>query len=137
MNSIYNFAFLADLPTLVSQMGWAARLIMLTFVGMACWVLATGVTMRMVASDSFKAHRRLRYLGAVGQTAPLIGLLGTAIGMINALKGVAYQKELSWPQFSGGMAEALVTTAIGLLLGVAAHWTAALLESRQVPVHHK
>jgi len=133
MNTTYIPTFLAaafawDPITLVSQMGYAARLILLSLFSMACWICWSAFAKR----DAQRVRSRVRYLRAIGQTAPLIGFLGTAIGAMNALIGVTRQTSPSWQQLSGGMSEALVTAAIGILVGVAAYWTAAVLNGEHV-----
>lgn len=117
-----------DPITMVSQMGYAARLILLSLFSMACWVCWLAVAKR----DAQRVRGRVRYLRAIGQTAPLIGFLGTAVGAMNALIGVTRQTSLDWHRLGAGMAEALVTAAIGILVGVAAYWTAALLNGDHV-----
>lgn len=128
-------AFAWDPITLVSQMGYAARLIMLSLFSMACWVCWCAVAKR----DAQRVRGRVRYLRAIGQTAPMVGFLGTAIGAINGLTSVARQAAPNWHAFSGGMAEAFMTAAIGIVVGLAAYWTAALLngETRASRVMHR
>lgn len=66
-------------------------------------------------------ERRLGAIGVIAQTAPVIGLLGTILGMIEAYQqfelGGAYATAGS---LSGGMWQALLTTAAGIAVGVAA-----------------
>jgi len=126
-------AFAWDPITLVTQMGYAARLILLSLFSMACWTCWCALAKR----DAQRVRGRVRYLRAIGQTAPLIGFLGTAVGAMNALIGVTRQTSLDWHRLSGGMAEALVTAAIGILVGVAAYWTAALLNGDHDRVHQE
>jgi len=126
-------AFAWDPITLVSQMGYAARLIVVSLFAMACWICWCAVAKR----DAQRGRGRVRYLRAIGQTAPLIGFLGTAVGAMNALIGVTRQSSPSWQQFSGGMAESLVTATLGILVGVAAYWTAALLNGDHGRVHQE
>lgn len=61
---------------------------------------------------------RLRYLADAGTIAPLIGLLGTIIGLIKTFRtlhpGALVPPEL----MRAGVAEALITTAAGLLIGI-------------------
>lgn len=117
-----------DPVNMVSQMGYAARLIVGSLFAMACWVCWLAVAKR----DAQRVRSRVRYLRAIGQTAPLIGFLGTAVGAMNALIGVTRQASPDWHRLGAGMAESLVTAAIGILVGVAAYWTAALLNGDHV-----
>ena len=55
-------------------------------------------------------------LATVGATAPFVGLLGTTMGVVNAFQGMASGGG------SGGIAEALITTAFGLIVAIPAVW---------------
>lgn len=96
-------------------------------------VLATVVTDRELARDEriariqevgrHEAHALERYLntlGTVASVAPLLGLLGTVTGIIRAFSvleaGIVTQPDV----LSGGISEALVTTAAGLLVAIPA-----------------
>jgi len=51
-----------------------------------------------------------------------VGLLGTVVGIINAFKGIATEKSSGLSAVAGGISEALVTTAVGLLVAIPAVW---------------
>ena len=53
-------------------------------------------------------------------TAPFVGLLGTVIGILNAFQQIATQKTSGIGAVAGGISEALVTTAFGLLVAIPA-----------------
>jgi biopolymer transport protein ExbB/TolQ len=57
-------------------------------------------------------------LGTVSSTAPFVGLLGTVIGIVTAFQEMAATGSGGLATVSGGIAEALVTTAIGLLVAI-------------------
>jgi len=61
-------------------------------------------------------------LATVGSTAPFVGLLGTVVGIINAFKGISTEKSTGLGAVAGGISEALVTTALGLLVAIPAVW---------------
>jgi biopolymer transport protein ExbB len=62
-------------------------------------------------------------LATVGATAPFVGLLGTTMGIVNAFTGMAQQGASGGlAAISAGIAEALVTTAFGLLVAIPAVW---------------
>jgi len=61
-------------------------------------------------------------LATIGSTAPFVGLFGTVGGIINAFKGISAQKATGLSAVAGGIAEALVTTAIGLGVAIPAVW---------------
>lgn len=61
-------------------------------------------------------------LATIGATAPFVGLLGTTIGVINAFQGIAASGSGGLGAISGGISEALVKTALGLLVAIPAVW---------------
>jgi biopolymer transport protein ExbB/biopolymer transport protein TolQ len=61
-------------------------------------------------------------LATIGSTAPFVGLFGTVVGIINAFKTIATSKSTGLAAVSGGISEALVTTAIGLFVAIPAVW---------------
>src|ERR1700683_3989718 len=62
-------------------------------------------------------------LATIGSTAPFVGLFGTVVGIIHAFQGIANSKATGLSAVAGGISEALVTTALGLLVAVPAVWT--------------
>ena len=67
-----------------------------------------------------KLKRGLGGLATIGSTAPFIGLLGTVIGILNAFQSIAASKSSGIGQVAGGISEALVTTAFGLIVAIPA-----------------
>jgi biopolymer transport protein ExbB/TolQ len=67
-------------------------------------------------------RRGLGVLATVAGTAPFVGLLGTVIGIVNAFSGMATAGTTGLSAISAGIAEALVTTALGLLVAIPAIW---------------
>ena len=61
-------------------------------------------------------------LATIGSTAPFVGLLGTVVGVINAFTGIAATGSGGIGAVSAGIAEALVETALGLLVAIPAVW---------------
>jgi biopolymer transport protein ExbB/biopolymer transport protein TolQ len=59
-------------------------------------------------------------LATVGSTAPFVGLLGTVMGIVNAFQQMAATGSGGLGTVSAGIAEALVTTAFGLLVAIPA-----------------
>jgi biopolymer transport protein ExbB/biopolymer transport protein TolQ len=51
-----------------------------------------------------------------------VGLFGTVLGIINAFKGISQSKSTGLGAVAGGISEALVTTAVGLLVAIPAVW---------------
>jgi len=64
--------------------------------------------------------KRLSFLGTLGANAPFIGLLGTVLGIIHAFKDLALTEGGGGPAVMAGIAEALVATAVGLLVAIPA-----------------
>ena len=62
----------------------------------------------------------LPFLASVGATAPFIGLLGTVIGIYRALINIGIEGSASIDKVAGPVGEALIMTAIGLLVAVPA-----------------
>jgi biopolymer transport protein ExbB/biopolymer transport protein TolQ len=69
-------------------------------------------------------------LATIGSTAPFVGLLGTVVGVINAFTGIASADSAGIGAVSAGIAEALVETALGLLVAIPAVWFYNYLTNR-------
>ncbi len=67
-------------------------------------------------------RRGLGIVATVGATAPFVGLLGTTMGVVNAFTGMAQSGSGGLAAISAGIAEALITTAFGLLVAIPAVW---------------
>jgi biopolymer transport protein ExbB len=67
-------------------------------------------------------NQRIQYLADVGAVAPMVGLLGTVIGMIKSFSQIANDNFIGAKQMglAGGVSEALLTTAGGLIIGIPA-----------------
>lgn len=96
-------------------------------------VLAAGLSNsrhgREVMKDSIQEaanqviHDMERYVGALGTIAaiaPLLGLLGTVLGMIKVFTAIMLQGTGNAGVLAGGISEALVTTAAGLCVAIPA-----------------
>ena len=77
---------------------------------------------RSIAIVHADMKRGLSGLATVGSTAPFVGLFGTVIGIINAFKGIEAEKATGLSAVAGGISEALVATALGLLVAIPAVW---------------
>ena len=67
--------------------------------------------------------RGLGILATTGATAPFVGLLGTTMGIVTAFQGMAASGGGgSLQAITGGVAEALITTAFGLIVAIPAVW---------------
>jgi biopolymer transport protein ExbB/biopolymer transport protein TolQ len=61
-------------------------------------------------------------LATIGSTAPFVGLLGTVVGIITAFQGIAATGSGGLGAVSAGISEALVETALGLVVAIPAVW---------------
>ncbi|MEZ4454271.1 MAG: MotA/TolQ/ExbB proton channel family protein [Nannocystaceae bacterium] len=75
-------------------------------------------------AEKLRLERNLPYLGTVGANAPFIGLLGTVLGIITTFRGLEQASTMGTAEYSkavmGGIYEALVATAVGLLVAIPA-----------------
>jgi biopolymer transport protein ExbB len=87
--------------------------------GIAAKHLSPGSAMQAAAqAEVSQARRYLPILDTVITLAPLLGLLGTITGMISAF-GIVSEAGLGQPHaITGGIAEALIATATGLLIAI-------------------
>ena len=65
-------------------------------------------------------ERGLSGLATIGSTAPFVGLLGTVIGIMDAFHNIQEAQVSSLSAVSGGISEALATTALGLFVAIPA-----------------
>jgi biopolymer transport protein ExbB len=65
-------------------------------------------------------RRGMGVLASVGSIAPFVGLLGTVVGIITAFQGIAATGSGGLGSVSAGIAEALVETALGLMVAIPA-----------------
>ena len=80
---------------------------------------ATRELMDAAAMDErTKLEKHLNVLGTLGNIAPLIGLYGTVVGIIRAFHALAVNGAAGPSVLSAGIAEALFTTAAGLIVAV-------------------
>ena len=66
-------------------------------------------------------RRHLRVLNGVATVSPLLGLLGTVVGMIQAFNAIANNQAMGRPELlAGGISQALLTTAAGMTVAIPA-----------------
>jgi len=94
-------------------------------------ILAAGITSHRKGRDAMKesieevanhvVHEMERYLNTLGTVAaitPLLGLLGTVIGMIKVFTAIRLEGTGNAAVLAGGISEALITTAAGLTVAI-------------------
>ena len=78
---------------------------------------------RAIAVKTADLKRGLAGLATVGSTAPFVGLFGTVVGIINAFVALKSSGAAAGLEVVGGaIAEALITTAFGIVVAVPAVW---------------
>lgn len=72
------------------------------------------------SGESSFLNRRIRFLYILSSAAPLIGLLGTVIGMLQTFNGLSMQDSNKTDLVASGISQALITTQAGLLVAIPA-----------------
>lgn len=80
-----------------------------------------------ISADVRRGHGVLASVGSVG---PFVGLLGTVIGIIGAFQGIGKEGSGGLAAVSAGIAEALIVTAIGLIVAIPAVLAFNLLSTK-------
>lgn len=71
-------------------------------------------------AEKFRMENRLVILGTLGNNAPFIGLFGTVLGIIKAFNDLSVTSNPNPSVVMAGVSEALVATAVGLLVAIPA-----------------
>lgn len=75
--------------------------------------------------------RKIEHLNVIGNISPMLGLLGTVIGMLRCFNKIANMTGAIDPkQLAGGIFEALVTTCLGLIVAIPALYCYAVFRNR-------
>lgn len=70
--------------------------------------------------EVFKLEKNLSTLASIAGAAPMIGFFGTVTGMIIAFYRMATEQNVTPDVLAGGIYQALITTAMGLFIGILA-----------------
>ncbi|HKR91071.1 MotA/TolQ/ExbB proton channel family protein [Novosphingobium sp.] len=89
-----------------------------------------GSLARSEASINARLASGLPFLATVGATAPFVGLFGTVVGIYRALIAIGIAGSASIDKVAGPVGEALIMTALGLLVAVPAVLAYNYLQSR-------
>jgi biopolymer transport protein ExbB len=89
-----------------------------------------GSLSRSESSINAKLASGLPFLATVGATSPFIGLFGTVVGIYNALIAIGVSGSASIDKVAGPVGEALIMTALGLLVAVPAVLAYNYLQAR-------
>ena len=71
--------------------------------------------------EIYKMDNKIANLATIAGAAPMIGFLGTVIGMIIAFQKMARETTVSPSDLAGGIYTAMITTAAGLVVGIIAY----------------
>ena len=63
-------------------------------------------------------RRHLTALGTIASVSPLLGLFGTVLGMISVFTTLSSEETVNAAMLAGGISEALITTALGMLVAM-------------------
>ena len=89
-----------------------------TLVGLSDWI---GMTLtRQLEDANARLQGGIAFLGSVGSVSPFVGLLGTVMGILNALIAIGVSGQASIDRVAGPVGEALIMTALGLGVAVPA-----------------
>ena len=89
-----------------------------------------GTLARTEAFINARLAQGLPFLATVGATAPFVGLFGTVVGIYRALIAIGIAGSASIDKVAGPVGEALIMTALGLLVAVPAVLAYNYLQSR-------
>ncbi|MCG8472332.1 MAG: protein TolQ [Desulfobacterales bacterium] len=73
---------------------------------------------RATAQEVTRLMQLTPFLATAGSTAPFIGLFGTVWGIMNSFQGIAYKGTANLAVVAPGIAEALIATAVGLVVAI-------------------
>ncbi len=88
--------------------------------------------------ELFKLEKNLSILATIAGAAPMMGFLGTVIGMVQAFIAIAQEEGSVSPKLlSSGIYTAMITTVAGLIVGILAYLAYNYLVTRVSKVVHK
>ena len=89
----------------------------------------------MNEEEAIKMHQKISWISLIANVAPMLGLLGTVMGMIQAFNVIAATKGQADPsQLSAGISAALITTMFGLIVAIPMTASFVFLRNRVVKV---
>lgn len=88
--------------------------------------------------EIFKLEKNLSAIATIAGAAPMMGFLGTVIGMVQAFMAIAQEEGSVSPKLlSSGIYTAMITTVAGLIVGIIAYLAYNFLVTRVQKVIHK
>lgn len=76
--------------------------------------------LRMIRTEASNMTHYVTALGTIGSIAPFVGLFGTVVGIIHAFRAISENAGGGPAVVANGIAEALITTALGLFVAIPA-----------------
>jgi biopolymer transport protein ExbB len=86
--------------------------------------------------ELYQLEKRLSFLATAAGAAPMLGFLGTTIGMIDTFHVLKFSETVELNAISGGIMEAMVTTVAGLIIGIIAFMAYNFMVSKVDKVVH-
>ena len=89
--------------------------------------------------EIYRLEKNLSTLATVAGAAPMVGFLGTVIGMVNVFLDMEAAGTVQVENISSGTKQAMVTTIVGLVVGILAHntWRATTSSAKSTKVVHR
>ncbi|WP_066800732.1 MotA/TolQ/ExbB proton channel family protein [Moraxella oblonga] len=113
-------------------------------------ILATGLLYRKYGVDSMTMHmqnrasvqianleKNINMLGTIGAVAPLLGLLGTVLGIISSFLAITNGAMQDPTMLAAGVSQALITTAAGMFVAIPALMAYRFYQRRIVDINAK
>lgn len=86
--------------------------------------------------EIYQLEKRLSFLATASGVAPMIGFLGTTLGMVKTFHAMKFETTIELQTISGGVMEAMVTTVAGLVVGIIAYMAYNYLIAKVEKVIH-
>ncbi len=86
--------------------------------------------------EIYQLEKRLSLLATASGVAPMIGFLGTTLGMVRVFNAMKFETTIELSTISGGIMEAMITTVAGLVVGIMAYMSYNYLVAKVDKVVH-
>jgi biopolymer transport protein ExbB len=90
---------------------------------------------RRLSETQHGLRRFLWILGTIGSSAPFIGLFGTVVGIIKSFQAMAVTGKSGFQVVAGGLSEALIATAAGIVVAVMAVFCYNFFQTKLIKVN--
>lgn len=84
-----------------------------------------------------RLEKNLTLLATIAGAGPMLGFLGTVLGMIKTFNVIAMEGSANMNSMAGGISEAMITTAAGLIVGIIAYVGYNFLSARLQKIVHR